>query len=1035
MLLPNHIATGCVYSKNFNDMNTSNYIFLVGCFALLFTKLDAQQFYFFKEKPANCSATDGILTLIPTRGVPPFTYLWSTGATEVSLKNLPKGTYSATLTDASGATTTHTSFLNSKEFDLYLSYSRPGGGCNPNSGALTVDPVGGLAPYAYVWSNGMTDAAIQDLQVGTYALTVVDANGCSAEGEYEVLPILGTYFPNAAIGTLAQPDCLNLNDGKLNGDLNYSNYLPYTYMWSNGVTNSSISNLSKGTYTVTITDALGCSSVSSAVLSNKLIANGSAICSGNNNGTASAQLVNGTAPVTYVWSNGQAGANLSGLSGGYYGVTATDANGCIGEQLALVAFPNLQLYDFSPDCYSGNHGVGYCSLNSDQALSYLWDNGGTNLWDGDLSPGNHTITVTTSLGCSLTGTVNIGPPIAPEVTISALPSPADCSLGLGGSMNLTINGGIPPLSLYIYGPNGFVSSDITSLQNLKSGEYFVSAYNTSLSCSGSSSVTIPDAGGFEPKLVVSDLDCITGYGSAAVINVSTTNVQYNWSNGVTDAATFNLTSGCYSVTVEGSGTCIQYYTLCLPFQDTINNTQCNGTVSGQLINDLGQPGCIGTTGIPNQLVRTSPSGAISFTDQNGMYEASLPTGTFDLELAQYNPSEIACPANAKYTVNAVVGTTISGLDFHFLSNNGFDLRVQQKQLRTAQPGYPYSLRVEVCNDGLSSIPGNIDLEYGNILGPLTGHNFAQHPGAFVLNTENSGIPNNTGDFNFPGIAPGTCELLQLDLSTATTTPVNTEFISEARVSPSGGDPTPANNLSSLYNTVVGSFDPNVVLSFPARNGNPKDGGQIIRNEDNSITYQIFFQNTGNAPSDLVIIRDSLDAYLDISTIRNISASHTMKILAQDDNKVLSFKFENINLPDSTSDYAGSIGFVQYQIDLKPGIPAGTEVNKQAAIFFDFNAPVITNQNILEVVNSTKVIQANIGNSIVLFPNPTDVSVGFYCDTAATMFLYNTVGDLISTRNFETGLQQINTADLPNGMYLVRLDSNGKRRSGKLVVSH
>ena len=137
-VLPNRPYPYCMYSENVNDMNTSNYFFLMAWFAFFFTRLDAQQFYFSKEKPANCSATDGIITLVPTRGVPPFTYLWSTGATEVSLKNLSKGTYSATLTDATGATLTHSSILNSKELDLFLSYSRPGGGCNPNSGALTV---------------------------------------------------------------------------------------------------------------------------------------------------------------------------------------------------------------------------------------------------------------------------------------------------------------------------------------------------------------------------------------------------------------------------------------------------------------------------------------------------------------------------------------------------------------------------------------------------------------------------------------------------------------------------------------------------------------------------------------------------------------------------------------------------------------------------------------------------------------------------------------------------------------------------------
>jgi hypothetical protein len=305
----------------------------------------------------------------------------------------------------------------------------------------------------------------------------------------------------------------------------------------------------------------------------------------------------------------------------------------------------------------------------------------------------------------------------------------------------------------------------------------------------------------------------------------------------------------------------------------------------------------------------------------------------------------------------------------------------------------------------------------------------------VLGIDNTGSPDNDASFNFPNIAPGACELLQLDLQVATTTPVGTEFITDALVSPSAGDPTPANNISTLYNTVVGSFDPNSVLAYPARNGNPKDGGEIIRFEDKTIVYQVFFQNTGNAPADLVVVRDLLDNNLDLSTIRNISSSHNMKVLTGEDNKELVFKFENINLPDSTSDYAGSIGYIQYQIDLKPGLPVGAEVKKQVSIFFDFNSPVVTNQNVLEIVSSSKTPQLNTEHILELLPNPTDAIVGFYCDGPSSLRVYNTAGALLSTEVFEPGLQQISTAQLPNGMYLLRMETNGKVRTGKLVVSH
>ncbi|MBL7808516.1 MAG: T9SS type A sorting domain-containing protein, partial [Saprospiraceae bacterium] len=795
-------------------------------------------------------------------------------------------------------------------------------------------------------------------------------------------------------------------------------------------------NLVKGTYVVTITDALGCSATSSFFLDNKINTNSNVICSGNNTGTVSAQLVNATAPVNYSWNTGQTGPNLNGLTDGLYTVTATDAQGCIASTQVQVFAPTLHVYDYSIDCYSGNGGYGYCQVYSDQVLSYQWDNGETNAWASTLSPGTHTITVSTSLGCILTGSVNIAQPIAPAYSISGSSSPSDCSNNQGGSINLNISGGLLSYNLYVYGPNGFLTTDINALQNLQRGDYYVNISATgNFQCYGNTTVHVADAGGFEPSLVISDLDCATGIGDAAVINVTAPNVQYEWSTGDTGPALFNLTQGCYSVSVTGDGSCVEYMNFCFPKEDSIEFNQCSATVSGKLINDLGVAGCNGASGIPYQVIRTMPSGAINFTDQNGDYAIMLPNGTYNLDAVQYSAGDIACPAGGVHTVNSVIGQTISGLDFHFLNNNALDLRIQQKPLRTAQPGYPYSMRVEVCNDGSTALPGTIDLEYGNLLGTLGNSHFAQHPGAIVLNNEVAGNPNNSANFNIPSLAAGACELLQLDMLIGTGTPVNSEFITDARVSPSAGDPTPANNISTLYNTVVGSFDPNCVLAYPARNGTPKYGGEIIQNQDNTLTYQIFFQNTGTAPADQVVVRDLLDPNLNPASIRNISATHNMRILVSEDNKELIFKFDNIGLPDSTSDYAGSIGSIQYQIDLKPGLTLGTKIKKQVGIFFDFNSPVITNENVLLLVNSTKVTPLLSDNEINLFPNPADGFTGFYCDSTSQMSMYDTAGKLIVSAVYEPGLQELDTANLPNGIYLIRLNTNGKIRSGKLVVSH
>jgi len=1033
---PNLLPDARVTSKNVHHMKIQNYFLTFVLLVMAGVQLNAQQFFFSAERPASCGSSDGIITIVPTRGVPPFTYLWSTGTTEVSAKNLPKGTYSATLTDATGATVTHTHILNSEEFDLYLADSRPSSNCNPNSGMLQINPVGGVAPFTYAWSNGQTSATAQGLTIGTYSVTVQDATGCVAEGEYSVGPTLGQYYPYAEIEHVEEPDCTNPTTGELKAHLLYSNYPPYSYTWNTGATSEVLSALSAGTYSVTVTDALGCSTSTSTVLRKELTMTGSIICTGSNTGTASAFLVNATVPVNYSWSNAQTGATITNLSNGFYSVTATDANGCISSGRVVVRVPTLSLYDNSPKCYSGNNGIGSCWLNNDLAVSYLWDNGVTDGWNPSLSPGPHSITVTTALGCTLTGSLNIAPPVAPPFAFSYTTTSADCTNGAGGSLNVAISGGVSPYTFYAYGPDGFFTSNIASLQNVKAGTYSLTVSTNGLACYGQTTAVVADAGGFEPTLQVAQIDCITGYGSAEVLGVTTPGVQYTWSQGTTASSSFNLSQGCYKVTVSAGASCTQYYEFCLFSEDSIQtNSKCGGLATGILINDLGVAGCTGNTGIPYQLIRTLPTGALNFTDANGVYNVQLPTGMFDIETANYDPADIACPPTGQHTVNSVVGSTASGLDFHFYNSNAIDYQVKQKSLRTAQPGYPYSTRFEVCNDGGSTQVATVELEYGNFLGSVVGVSFAQHPGAVAFVSETFGIPNNTATFTLPALAPGTCELFQVDFVTPVTTPVSTAFISKVKVTPINGDPTPDNNVSAVYNTVVGSFDPNSVLSYPARNGNPHDGGDILRNTDKTIKYQIYFQNTGNAPADRVIVRDVLDAHLDVASIRGITASHDMKVTMEEDNKVLVFTFNNINLLDSTSNYAASIGSIQYEIDLKPGVQVGDLIQKEAAIFFDFNSPVITNNNVLKVTAPNSVHSTQPENSLIVSPNPANTYFSVTGTSAAELSIFNALGSRLHTQQVTAGTQQINTSELPNGIYLIRLDMNGVIQSGKVVVAH
>ncbi len=145
------------------------------------------------------------------------------------------------------------------------------------------------------------------------------------------------------------------------------------------------------------------------------------------------------------------------------------------------------------------------------------------------------------------------------------------------------------------------------------------------------------------------------------------------------------------------------------------------------------------------------------------------------------------------------------------------------------------------------------------------------------------------------------------------------------------------SIPNAYRGIVEcSYDPNDKLVNPNRMN-----GYTLFEED--LIYTIRFQNTGNAEAYDVVIRDTLDANLDPTTFQVISSSHEEVLSTfMEENQYLTFEFRNIFLPDSTSDFEGSQGYVNYRIKTKEGLPEMTEINNTAGIYFDLNPPIITN---------------------------------------------------------------------------------------------
>ncbi|MEK7412280.1 MAG: SprB repeat-containing protein, partial [Planctomycetota bacterium] len=285
-------------------------------------------------------ANDGSAISMPTGGNPPYEWLWSNGSTANGIMNLAPGVYSLTLTDEAGCDDVVTVVINPADCatsTLAVSVtstneSAPGA----NDGTATATPSGGVAPFTYDWSNGATTAAITNLAPGTYTVVVTDAEGCGVVGTATI-----EAFEVDCDGTLTvsiastNESSAGANDGTATATPS-GGTAPYSYAWSNGATTASITNLSPGTYTVTVTDAEGCTVVGTATILEfgcdgslaVSITSTNESAAGANDGTATATASGGTAPYSYAWSNGATTASISNLTPGTYTVTVTDAEGC-----------------------------------------------------------------------------------------------------------------------------------------------------------------------------------------------------------------------------------------------------------------------------------------------------------------------------------------------------------------------------------------------------------------------------------------------------------------------------------------------------------------------------------------------------------------------------------------------------------------------------------------------------------------------------------------------------------------------------------
>jgi len=236
------------------------------------------------------------------------------------------------------------------------------------------------------------------------------------------------------------------------------------------------------------------------------------------------------------------------------------------------------------------------------------------------------------------------------------------------------------------------------------------------------------------------------------------------------------------------------------------------------------------------------------------------------------------------------------------------------------------------------------------------------------------------------------------------------------------------SITKLESILLCSYDPNDKQASPLGKG---DASEIIPN--NLIEYKIRFQNTGNFPAQDVVLLDTIDINtLDISTFEFISSSHPLSSICVKD-EVLQFNFYDIFLPDSLNNEPESHGYIYFKIDQLDELPNGTVISNKAAIYFDSNPPIITN----EVSRQVERISTNIGKVtdeelFTLYPNP----VGDYLiietqSLEADLTIFNSSGQIITHhQNIQSG--SIDMRQLNSGIYFCLIEIEGQNLWKKIL---
>ncbi|HNW98140.1 MAG TPA: gliding motility-associated C-terminal domain-containing protein [Bacteroidales bacterium] len=329
---------------------------------------------------ANCGQPNGTVSVIPSGGSGlPYDYTWNTSPiqTTQTATNLAAGTYTVTVS-CGGCSISVTATVDNSNGPTVTTTLISNAGCGIANGSVSATVSGGSAPYAYLWSNGITDSTLTNVASGTYYITVRDAAGCISSASVIISSLPG---PSVSVASITNATCYLPNGEAI---VNVTGTGPYTYSWNSVPvqTTDTLQNVPEGSYTVTVTDAGGCSS---SINVNITQSGGLALSTSSTNedcrllnGTATVVATSGSGNYSYTWSTNpvQSTATITGIGSGLYTVTVTDGICTVTSDIAIQSNPGPTA-DFSldPNVINSGEMVNFYDSSSGNVVSWDWEFG------------------------------------------------------------------------------------------------------------------------------------------------------------------------------------------------------------------------------------------------------------------------------------------------------------------------------------------------------------------------------------------------------------------------------------------------------------------------------------------------------------------------------------------------------------------------------------------------------------------------------------------------------------------------------------